>query len=163
MNTIYSLRFVGGLSTQWDVYRYRERLGPLYGSSARHFGMAPSTYRQLRAVAFSAVLKGFPAECTKDSTAFVISRGGEAVLLRECPVCGWERWDGAGHGWGGRKTPPKTTWCTGKVYCDAIREAMERRLAKEADRAAVAATRERKITESYADCLVKTGALETEF
>lgn len=32
-----------------------------------------------------------------------------------CPVCGYNNYTGYGHPFGGKITPPKTVWCTGKL------------------------------------------------
>lgn len=31
-----------------------------------------------------------------------------------CPLCGYAAYDGHGHPHAGKRTPPKTLWCTGK-------------------------------------------------
>lgn len=33
---------------------------------------------------------------------------------KTCPLCGFAKFDGYGHPYGGKRTPPKTLWCTGK-------------------------------------------------
>ena len=37
---------------------------------------------------------------------------GEPCMEAMCPVCGCKPWDGYGHPFGGKRTPPKTRWCT---------------------------------------------------
>lgn len=46
--------------------------------------------------------------------SFSTRRGVPKGMSGSCPICGYDRYDiGVGHPWAGKRTPPKTRWCTG--------------------------------------------------